>query len=292
MSKIALVTVLFKSDSVLEGFIKSISAQTFKEYHLFLIDNTPSEGTTRLLEDIVNRFPVAGYTHIQNPGNFGVAKGNNQGIELSLAQNFSHTLLLNNDIEFDQQDLFDKLIGHATTQGDHLIIPKIYFYDSRKIWMAGGFFRENRGIVGHVGAGESDTPTNSTPRYFDYAPTCFMLINNNVFRRVGLMDEKYFVYYDDVDFLLRVKKTGYRILYLPDLIVFHKVSSSTGGKESLFSIYYNTRNRIYFLRKNYKGLRFFIPMVVTMITRFLRGFSYNRFQNKEMLRAIGDGFNL
>lgn len=291
-SRIAIVTVLFNSDGVLEGFFQSLSKQVFKNYHVFFIDNQQLPHTEGLVRKWAGKYPIPGYTYIQNQKNAGVATGNNQGIQLSLEGNYTHTLLANNDIEFHQDYLLGKMAERAVTTNESLIIPKIYYYDTRKIWMAGGYFRRNRGIVGHVADGEDDNPSNSKETYFEYAPTCFMLIANEVFKRIGIMDEKYFVYYDDVDFLYRALNSGYKILYMPNLSVLHKVSSSTGGSESTFSIYYNTRNRIYFLRKNFGPGRFIVALAFTLASRLIRAFGYNKKQNQQLFKAIGDGFRL
>ncbi|SEM71361.1 hypothetical protein SAMN05192574_101563 [Mucilaginibacter gossypiicola] len=292
MAKVGLVTVLFNSDKVLEGFFKSLSIQTFKDYHLYLIDNTSSEDTDNLLLELSVKYAITNYTHIKNPDNAGVAKGNNQGIELSLKQGTTHTLLLNNDIEFNQPELLGNMLRHAEKNNESIIIPKIFFHDNGKIWMAGGKFLMLKGSTIHIGEGDDDGPRYSAESYFKYAPTCFMLINNKVFYDVGLMDEKYFVYYDDTDFIFRTVEKGYLVKLLPQLHVYHKVSSLTGGKESLFSIYYGTRNRIYFIRKNLKGLKYLCSLCFTMSTRFVRFIQFDSKQKIQVIKGVQEGFKL
>lgn len=292
MSKLALVTVLYNSDDVLEGFFKSISIQTFKDYHLYLIDNTPSVTTDKLIAEFAEQYCVENYTHIKNSENLGVAKGNNQGIELSLAQGSLYTLLLNNDIEFNRVDLFEFMLAHALNNNETLLFPKILYYDTRKIWMAGGIMQPYKGTNIHVGDGLEDGPDFNESKYFDYAPTCFMLVDNKVFRQIGQMNEKYFVYYDDVDFIYRATSAGHKVCYLPDLTILHKVSSSTGGVESLFSIYYSNRNRIYFLRENYSGLKFIIPIIFTLSTRIIKYLTYEQKKRGALLKAVVDGLKM
>lgn len=77
-----------------------------------------------------------------------------------------------------------------------------------------------------------------------------MLMKSYIFKRVGLMDEKYFVYMDDVDYCYRMMKNSVKMYYYPEVTLLHKVSSLTGGSESKFSMRYGTRNRTYFVRKN------------------------------------------
>jgi len=292
MFKIGLVTVLYKCDDVLEGFFKSLSAQTFKNYELYIIDNSPSAATHELIAKLKNSYPVSEIIHVENSENYGVAKGNNQGIKLALEANSDFVLLLNNDIEFDDKLLIEKMVNYAVQANENIIIPKIFYYNTRTIWMAGGNLDRYKAIVTHCGVDEEDGSQFNNACYFNYAPTCFMLLSKKVFDSVGLMDEKYFVYYDDTDFIARAVNKGFKIFYMPQLEIFHKVSSSTGGGVSLFSIYYLNRNRIYFINKI---LSFPAKQIALIYTLFTRGIIYLRYQNaeqKELLRALRDGFKL
>lgn len=292
MAKVGLVTVLYGSDNVLDGFLKSLSVQTFTDYHLYLIDNATNDNTNKLLKDLTSKYSITNYTHVKNTANAGVARGNNQGIELSINEGSTYTLLLNNDIEFLQPELLTDMVLHAETRAESIIIPKIYFYDNKKIWMAGGAFAMYKGLTTHIGEGDDDGPIYNEEKYFDYAPTCFMLIDNQVFKKAGLMDEKYFVYYDDTDFMYRVYQCGYKVKLLPLLHVYHKVSTSTGGKTSPFTIFYGTRNRIYFIRKNLKGLEYFCSLGFTICSRLLRFSQFDSEQRAQIIRGVREGFKL
>jgi len=292
MAEIGLVTVLFNSNDVLDGFLKSLSIQTFANYHLFLIDNTPGNETDELLNKLFEKYNNINYTHIKNEVNEGIAKGNNQGIILSANLGTNYTLLLNNDIEFYQKDLLKKIHNCALEKNESLIIPKIFYYGTNQIWMAGGKLFEYSGKTIHIGDHSENDPAYNKAANFTYAPTCFMLINNDVFKKVGLMDESYFVYYDDTDFIYRAVNKGYKIFYMPDLEVMHKVSSSTGGSESLFTIYYTNRNRVYFLRKNFKGVKKLLPLVYTLVTRVGKSLVYDKKQRESMWKAVFAGFKM
>lgn len=292
MAILGLVTVLFNSEPVLDGFFKSLGSQSFNDYHLYLIDNTPSEASDLLLNTLLKKYQIVNYTHVKNDSNVGVAKGNNQGISLALKAKTTYTLLLNNDIEFDNADLLKELVCRAENDNENLVIPKILFYDSKKIWMAGGSFVKYKAIINHRGDGEVDSEIFNEEYYCDYAPTCFMLIRNEVFEQVGLMDEKYFVYYDDTDFLYRAHKKGFRIKYLPQLTVLHKVSSSTGGNDSPFSIYYANRNRIYFIRKNYKHSSYIVSLSFTLVSRVFKYVNYSKANRKALTRGVYDGLRM
>lgn len=286
-SKIGLVTVLYNGIEVLQGFFESLSKQTYHNYILYIIDNSPNDDALDETKKLSKAFGINS-VFINNNDNLGVAKGNNQGIMQSLEDDCDYILLLNNDIEFSENTIKDMVV-YAEENDEKIIVPKIYYYGTNKIWMAGGYFSKYKGTTPHRGEGEEDTGQYDEIIYTEYAPTCFMLIAKDVFNKVGFMDEKYFVYYDDSDFVWRSNKKGYKIVYFPKTIIQHKVSFSTGGGESLFSIYYTTRNRIYFIKKNfhlfYKAISFFFFYA----TRIIKYFLYNDEQKKSLVSGIKDG---
>jgi len=292
MPKLGLVTVLFNANEVLEDFFKSISIQSFKNYVLYFIDNAPSEATDELIAQLSKLFPIPAYQHIKNPQNYGIAKANNQGIELALQAGADYVLLLNNDIAISQPFLLQQLADKATNSQEDIIVPKILYYGTRKIWLAGGVFIHYKGTSQTIGDKETDNGQFDNQGYTDYAPTCFMLCSKKVFAATGLMDERYFVYYDDNDFIFRAKNKGFKIFYMPSIEVFHKVSFSTGGAESLFSIYYLNRNRIYFIRKYYKFPLKQVALTHMMITKGIKYLLYNTKRKQQLLKAVKNGFKM
>ncbi|QNL51589.1 glycosyltransferase family 2 protein [Olivibacter sp. SDN3] len=286
MASLALVTVLYKSDDVLEGFIKSISRQSFTDYHLYVVDNSAAPHTDRLLTQLLTTYPVSAFTHIRNDDNYGAAKGNNQGIAAALAADSSYILLLNNDIEIPSPHLLAQLFQEAVRRQEQIIIPKLLYYDTRAICMAGGHLNHRTAVTVHIGAGEPDEGQYNTPGYCNYGPTTFMLLSREVLTRVGYIDERYFAYYEDTDFIYRATQLGYSIYYQPHLEVLHKESSLTGGLRSPFFIYYINRNRLYFIRKNFKGLQK-VGAFASMGLDFLRMFRhYSHVQRKVLIKAM------
>lgn len=290
MAKIGLVTVLFRSDEVLPDFFKSISRQTHKDYILYLVDNSESATTDAIISQCLKEYPVTAYRHIKTGGNIGVAAGNNTGIKLSIADNCSHVLILNNDIEIEQDFMFSKLLSLADA-GESMIVPKIYYYDEKKIWMAGGYMDRWRGIGVHYGYNKKDEPKYNIAKHVNYSPTCFMLIKREVFDTTGIMDEKYFAYYDDTDFVLRATKLGYKIWYEPSLELLHKVSSSV-GTNSPFYVYYSNRNKIYFIRKNFKGLQRYFALLYTLISRIAFWLGFDKARKQKLVQGLKDGFKM
>lgn len=291
MATIGLVTVLYNSDEVLPGFFESISRQDFSNYILYLVDNSASEQTDKCITVCSGQFPVTSLKHIKSGGNVGVATGNNIGIKAALQDGCSHVLILNNDIEFEQPFVFSRLLSIAEEKNEALIVPKIFYYDTRKLWMAGGYMDKWRALGVHYGYNKDDGEEYNKPRHITYAPTCFMLVRKEVFDSVGIMDDKYFAYYDDTDFVFRAIKAGFSMYYEPSLNILHKVSSSSGG-DSGFYIYYSARNKVYFIRKNFTGFYRYFSLCYFFISRIAFWVKYNKQGKKKLVQGIKDGFRL
>jgi GT2 family glycosyltransferase len=291
MTKIGLVTVLYKSDEVLEGFFKSIFNQTYKDYILYLVDNSVNDVTDNLIAKWIQTYPITQYCHIKNAVNAGVAAGNNIGAKKAILDGCSYILLLNNDIEMDQDIVFNKLVALCEERGETMIVPKIYYYDTRRLWMAGGYLDKWRALGVHYGFNKKDKPKYNVGKYINYAPTCFMIIAKRVFEKVGYVDEKYFAYYDDTDFVLRATKAGFKLYYEPSVYILHKVSSSAGSN-SIFYVYYSNRNKIYFIRKNLKGIRKYFAICYTLMSRTFFYLKYDSARKKKLITGLRDGFRL
>lgn len=151
MGKIGLVTVLYNSDEVLEGFFRTVSSQDNKNYCLYIIDNSANENTDKLIDSLLQKFPVSSYIHLKSNANIGVAAGNNIGIQKALEDGCSHVLLLNNDIEIPQSFLLKELLDLSEKKDESLIVPKIFYYPGGKIWMAGGYMDKFRALGVHYG---------------------------------------------------------------------------------------------------------------------------------------------
>ena len=204
-------------------------------------------------------------------------------------------MLTNNDLLFEQEDTLSKMICVAEEGQHKLVSPVIFSYPEKKVWYAGAFFNKKKAIAPHLfeGSDYNDIYAN-IPKECDYAPTCFLLVHASVFAAIGMMDARYFAYYDDTDFLYRANIAGIRVRIINEPLVFHKVSTSTGGGLSLFGAYYLTRNRIFFARKNIEAPYFIISVLFTIATRLVyplcRKTPYNVY--KAFVRGIIDGLML
>lgn len=248
--KIGVVTVTFNSATVLHDFMTSVLAQSHVDFVLYVVDNASTDASLAMLA----RFPDTRIVVIANPENRGVAEGNNQGIQQALEDGCDTVLLLNNDTRFDPY-LFAQMLAAAARHNAAMLVPKMMYHEPENmVWCAGGRFDPLRACkTVHFGDREIDRGQFNAPERISYAPTCCMLIDADVFKRVGLMDKNYFVYYDDTDFCMRALEQGVPLWYDPTPTLYHKVSSLTGGETSDFSVRICTRNKVYFIRKHYSA---------------------------------------
>ncbi len=289
-SFIGIVTVLFNSGEVLPDFFQSLSLQNGVKFKLYVIDNSDNSSGSKLSKLLSKKYNIDSEI-IFNNNNVGVAAGNNQGIALALRDGCTHILFANNDTEFKTGVIEDLLIN-LTSSNTSAISPKIYFYGTNRLWFAGGSMSAWRAKNTHWFYGDQDKNQINKPTIITYAPTCFLLVDASVISVVGLMDENYFCYWDDTDFIFRLIMHGYKLLYDPNVCISHKVSFSTGGDKSPFSVYYNNRNRLYYVRKNNSGLIKIYSIFFILLTRAVRLFQFPKILRSSLIDGLYDGFKI
>lgn len=173
-------------------------------------------------------------TLINTQKNLGYAAGLNIGIKLALKDNPLFILILNNDV-FAQKNFIKPLLDFAKKSKADLISPKILDQDGN-IWFNGGEIDKNRFTAGH------------TLGKLDFLSGCCLLIKSEVFKKIGFFDERYFMYYEDVDFCLRARKAGFKLAIDEKTIVYHRVKK-TDKKRKLVE-YYLARNHLIFVKKH------------------------------------------
>ena len=289
---VGIVTVLYNSRKMLSDFFESLDKQSYKDFILYVIDNKSTDDSLNLARKLAMS---VGFTVIliENKENLGVAEGNNIGIKAAIKDRCEYILLSNNDICFSE-NIIGQMVSKLLESSSELLVPKIYFYDEPHfVWYAGGEFNSFCRPI-HYGYMKEDNQVSQLEQEVSYAPTCFMLIKSSVFEEVGLMDEHYFVYYDDTDFAWRAmvlhKK---KLLYYPSIYIYHKEGASTGGNKSDFSLYYQSRNQVYFALKNlsfFQKVLYFSYEIVRVLFKEIPILCNS--QRKLLLNAVRDGIKM
>lgn len=251
-----------KEDSI--ECIESLKHVTYPNFKIILVDNGSTDGSAPYFREWYPEIEI-----IENGTNLGFTGGNNIAIKKAMNDGADYILLLNNDV-IVESDFLDKLII-AANSNDNIGIagPKIKYYDSPEIlWSAGGYINYWLGLIAYFGIKKKDNEKYNSIKYVDYISGCVTLIDVEIFKNVGFFDNRYFSYFEDVDFSQRVKNKGYALLYVPTSVIYHKVSITSGGSLSHFSLYYNTRNKLLFLFQHSKKYHLIlsIPITLTVFT--------------------------
>lgn len=197
-------------------------------------------------------------TIIENDKNYGFAEGNNIAIRYALRVLDPHyLLLLNNDTVVDKYFLSEMVKTAETDKKIGIVGPKIYYYDYESknniLWFAGGKINSLTGQTYHEGINDEEKITHNMIKECQYITGCSMLIRNKLLHQLGGFDKIFFAYYEDVDLSVRASKAGWKNIYVPKSKIWHKVSKSTSENYlniSPTTMYYITRNRIIFMKKN------------------------------------------
>ncbi len=238
MKKVGVVILNFKvKDETLEC-IKSVQKSSLKNTKIIVVDNDSGDG----LEEEVKELDV---DFIQTGDNLGYSGGNNVGIKKALEDKCDLILVLNPDTTIDK-DAIKFLVEGADSAG--IYGPKIYFGQGKTIWYAGGIFDKANVLGQHRGVDQKDDGQFDKVEETDFVTGAALFVSREVFEKIGLFDEKYFLYLEDLDLCYRAKQAGFKIGYLPDAVVYHKNAKSTGLGSPLQD-YYITRNRMLFASK-------------------------------------------
>ena len=250
MIKIGLVTVSYNSAKVIREFMDSLLPQSYTNWRLYLIDSHSSDETLAILA----KYPDSRISIRAESSNVGFARGSNLGIKQALAENCSAIMLINNDVEF-AVNFLEQMVEELELSAAEIIAPKmLYFQPPARIWCAGGgFMSQNAWAAYHTGINALDNGQFDSNCYCEFVPLCCALIKAECFEQIGDLDEKYFIYSEDADWFYRAKQAKLRLKYCFRPVILHKVSSLTGGLSSKFAVQIGTRNRVYFIRKNFSG---------------------------------------
>lgn len=226
------------------------------DYKIIVVDNGSKESLKFSKQYLKNNPRLE---LITSSSNLGFTGGNNLGIKHAAnAYDSDFFLLLNSDATVTKDFLKELYLMAKNDPKIGLISPKIYFQKGYEfhadsyspeqlghiIWYAGGKIDWSNLFSYHIGVDEVDRGQFEEARETDFATGCCMLISREVVERVGTLDNRFFLYNEDVDYSLRVKRAGLKVYYCPSASVYHKISGSTGGTGSQLQEYYQTRNRL------------------------------------------------
>ena len=260
---VAIIILNWNGYAHTSGCLSSLRKVSYPHFKTIVIDNGSKDGSDQKLEEEYPEIIL-----LRNSENKGFTGGNNTGIEYALDLDFEYLMLLNNDteVEPDFLDEMVKVIDLDPSIG--AVQPKFYFLlNKERIWNAGGTFIKSLGWVRTVGENKTSQDKYDKAKTTEWITGCCFMVRTEIVRKIGGLNDRFFIYYEDVEWSLRIKALGYKLGYCPKAIIYHEAGgsskNSTAGKEGLLSPfvhYYATKNNILVLRKYTPW--YFIPSVV------------------------------
>ena len=248
--KVSIIILHLEEVRCLIDCVASLNKATYENCDIFIVHNGPK---SKVLEE--NLAPISQrITEVIDTGeNVGFARGNNIGIRQALQKGAEYVLLLNDDTVVSPEFL-DILVNTAENRADVGILgPKIYYYDERKkISFVGARFDAHTCTVSFPGANQLDHGQFEEVEEADFVTGCAMLVKREVIEKVGALNGRFFLYWEDVDWGVRAKKAGIRSLVVPTSKIWHKASISSGGHDSPLKIYHKTRSHLLMARLHTK----------------------------------------
>jgi len=270
--------------------LESLHGMDYPNSEIIVVDNGSVDESVPVIRQ---RFPAM--TLLENGQNLGYAGGNNVGLRYALAHGMDYALLLNNDTEVAPDFLYHMTGAAEADLTVGIAGPTIYYHQrSDQIWSAGGAIDWRRGKTWLVGLDEPDTGQfGVASREVDFVTGCALLVKRAVMEQVGLLDERFFLYYEEAEWCVRVRQAGFKIVHVPQAKVWHRIPLD-GRESSPLVHYYMTRNRLLFLKATGAGLRAWLHTLIAEYLRTLISWSVQpkwrckQAQRRAMLQAIGD----
>jgi GT2 family glycosyltransferase len=222
--------------------LASIAAQDYPSYEIVVVDNGSANGS---VGEIRRAFPAVQV--IENGRNLGFAGGSNRGIDDLVQRGADYVLLLNDDAVCGP-DLLRLLVEQSQAEPDiGMLGPTIFYADppGTRICSAGGVV-DRLGRARNLEADDSGTGLLPAVRDVDYVTGCALLVRRDVVEKIGGLDERFFAYWEEVEWCARARAAGFRVVHVPAARVWHGIQQQD-RETSRFYQYLMTRNRLLYL---------------------------------------------
>lgn len=251
---VSIITVNYNHSETTIELLDSLYQITYPNIEVIVVDNASPNDDPQLIK---KKFPSV--VLVESVINYGFAGGNNLGI---MRARGDYVLLLNNDVIVPPDFLEPLVLKFINTPNLGAVSPKILYYHTLNTIQYAGFTPIDNLTVRNttIGKGEIDQGQYDQDYETAYAHGAAMMVPMSVIKHVGMMSYEFFLYYEEADWCNRIRAANYKIYYVHDSKIFHKESVTT-GKMSELKVYYLTRNRLVFMRRNIYGYEFYISLL-------------------------------
>jgi len=225
---VSVVIISYNRIDKLREALHELQKQQYQDFEVIVVDNNSQDGSQQLIEEQFTEVKL-----LELPYNIGIA-ARNRGIDISRGE----FIVLMDDDAVLQKDWIENAVRHFREEPSlGVLASKVLNYYSGKIW-------------GWVYGVDVNIFADKQFEIFDFV-ACAAAIRKTALEKTGLFSEELFIYWDEDDLSIRMIDSGYKILYCPDLVAYHKISSSQNTMRNKRSMYYNTRNAIWYYWKYY-----------------------------------------
>jgi GT2 family glycosyltransferase len=256
--KVSIIIVNYNGGKVFKECLESLKEIQYPNYELIIVDNDSSDGTEKL-------------SNIRNKKNLGFAGGNNRGVKEAKGK---YILLLNNDTKVTVSFLNVMVAKMEKEKEIGVLQPKIYLMDKPRYLDNAGSFLTRIGLLQHWGFMQKDSREFASERQIFSAKGACMLIRREVIEKIGLFDDDFISYFEESDFCWRVWLAGYKVLYYPRAVIYHKVGFTSKRMNQMSVTLISSRNRIASLFKNLSTINLFLILLPHILFLSALGFYY------------------
>jgi len=261
---VSIITLTWNSYEVTLECLLTLRKLDYPNFEVIVVDNGSTDGSQ---EQLAREFPDVQL--ICNPTNLGFAGGNNVAIRDALARNPAYLLLLNNDTIVAPNFLSEMIRAAETDPAIGLANPKILYHEpADRIWYAGGSYKRGWSFAKHFGVNRTDNGKYNQACEVSFATGCALLVKTEIVRKIGLLDESFFLGFEDLDWCVRAQDAGFKAIYVPSAVVWHRtgwVTRKNLGKP-LRDFYY-VKNSVLLARKHLEARHW--PFYALSLTGFL-----------------------
>jgi GT2 family glycosyltransferase len=247
--RVAIVVLNWNNAPDTLACLESLSGVDYPNCGTLVVDNGSSDDSVARIRAVFPEVEV-----LETRANLGYAGGNNFGVRCALAREADAILILNNDVTVEPGFLAPLADVLATLPGCGVTTPLVGERGvDERVWALGAAIDGRTAAVSRMHASEAVAGWRGRAAFeVDAAAGAAMLIKREVFERAGLIDEAYFLYYEEVDWSIAVRRAGYQILAVPGSVVWHKTSSTLGQTSPVID-YYMLRNHLLFIGRHWRG---------------------------------------
>lgn len=272
--KVFIIVLNYNGKENIKKCLSSLFKVEYPNFEVVLVDNDSKDGS---LEIAKSDFSKAYF--IKNSCNLGFSAGNNVGIKFALERMANYVLLINNDTEVEKDFLTRLVFFGEKNEKAGIISPVIFDGERKKIWFSGGKIEWLRMKTLH----ETDAKTEEAYET-EYLSGCAMLVKAAVFKKIGLFDEDFFLYYEDADLTLRAKAAGFKNFIVSSSWIYH-FEKSEEAKMKMNKIYWLVVSGLIFFKKNTPfWLMSWIKIYVFL--RKIKNYSDVRFEKSETAKTV------